>query len=385
LLEAGFTVLATRDGFRHIQETLALSALHNLTLTDVSCPTITRCYAAGMRHVCDSNGEECDQIAAPGAVTTNGGRSWAMTAAPPTLIGRLSCPSTVVCYAIAGETGDASFIERSGDGARTWRRVFPSGGLSGLLTGLSCPSVSTCFAAATVSGRGVPLAVLVTHNSGKTWTAQREVDALAPGSAATAEMSGRALVRLSCISVTTCFVLAASFKPPPPGSTSPTQSKAVMAMLFTGDGGKTWTRKSLPDMNAPDGLGDLTPPLACPTVTTCYLLLSNGSTLSPSSTGDVLVTHNSGATWRRTVVQAGAILTDIACPAANLCRVAGWDGIFATADGGVTWQRQEMADGSPMPQVGSIACPGADTCYAVGGQFWTDVTIIGTRAPGKTT
>jgi photosystem II stability/assembly factor-like uncharacterized protein len=197
-------------------------------------------------------------------------------------------------------------------------------------------------------------------------------------------MQGRALASVSCLSVTTCFVLAASFHQVASNPQFAPQSRATMAPLVTSDGGTTWTRKSVPDMNAGDSPGSFTPPLACPTRTTCYLLLSNGSTLDPSSTGDVLVTHNGGASWRRTVVQAKAILTDMACPTAQACRVAGWDGIFATADGGRTWQRQLMADGAPVPQLSSIACPAADTCYAVGGPFFTNVTIVGTRAPGGT-
>ena len=32
----------------------------------------------------------------------------------------------------------------------------------------------------------------------------------------------------------------------------------------------------------------------------------------------------------------------------------------------------------------SIACPATDTCYAVGGHFFTGVAIVGTRAPGRT-
>jgi photosystem II stability/assembly factor-like uncharacterized protein len=134
-------------------------------------------------------------------------------------------------------------------------------------------------------------------------------------------------------------------------------------------------------MSAGDEPELFTPPLACPTSTTCYLLISNGSTLDPSSTGDVLVTHDGGASWRRETVQAGAFLTDIACPTADACRVTGPDGIFATADGGQTWQREVMAGGAPVPQFAGIACPAADTCYAVGGSSYASVMIVGTRAP----
>ena len=381
-LNAGFTVLATQDGFGHTHETLARSPLHNLSLTDISCPSTTTCYAAGLRHVCNSYGGECNQVASPGAATADGGRTWTKTPAPPDLISRLSCPSAAVCYSIAGETGGWGAVERSGDGTRTWHRVFPAGGLSGLLTNLSCPTATTCYVTASMAGPGVHLAVLVTRDAGKTWTVRRGIDALAPGTAGTAGMMGRALASVTCPSITTCFVLAASFQPPPPNQNRPSQSRATVALLVTSDGGKTWTRKSVPDMNAPNGLADFTPPLACPTVTTCYLLLSNGSVIDPSSTGDVLVTHNGGASWRRMVVQAKALLTDMACPTAQACWVAGWDGIFSTADGGKTWRRQVMADGEQVQPLVSVACPAADTCYAVGGRFYAEVTIVGTRAPG---
>jgi photosystem II stability/assembly factor-like uncharacterized protein len=373
-LDAGFTLLATQDGFGHTHETLARSPIHNLTLTGVSCPSIATCYAAGLRHACAPNGGECDQVASPGAATSDGGRTWAKTPAPPALIARLSCPGEGVCYAIAGETGATQFVERSDDGARTWRQVLPAGGLSGILTDLSCPSATTCYVTDTVAGPGVQLAVLVTNDGGKTWTELRGVDALAPGKAETAGMEGRSLARVTCLSVTTCSVLAASFH----------QSTATVAMLLTSDGGKSWTRKSLPDMNAGDSPGLFTPPLACPSVSTCYLLLSNGSNLDPSSTGDVLVTHDGGASWMRTVVQAKAILTDMACPTTQDCWVAGWNGIFATTDGGATWQRETMADGTPVPQVSGIACPAAGSCYAVGGNFFTEVTIVATHIPGGT-
>jgi hypothetical protein len=54
-LNTGFTVLLTQDGFRHTRETLAHMVLHNLTLTDISCPSTTACYAASLGHVCAEN------------------------------------------------------------------------------------------------------------------------------------------------------------------------------------------------------------------------------------------------------------------------------------------------------------------------------------------
>jgi photosystem II stability/assembly factor-like uncharacterized protein len=379
-LNAGFAVLTTRDGFGHTRETLSHSVLHNLTLTDISCPGINTCYAASLRHACASNGGECNQVPSPGAATADGGKTWTKTPAPTELSARLKCPSTAVCYSIAGDTGAPQFVERSGDGTRTWKQVFPTGGMGGFLTDISCPVVRTCYVTASAQGPTASPGIFVTRDGGQTWMVQSEIDALFP---ATAGPGARwALVRVSCSSVTTCFALAASIHQIESNPQVAPQWGATMALLVTSNGGATWTRKSAPDMNAGDSPGLFTPPLACPTVTTCYLLLSNGSAIDPSSTGDILVTHDSGTSWRRTVVQAKANLMDIACSNADACWVAGWSGIFATADGGTTWQRQVMLDGAPLPPLSSIACPAADTCYAVGGPFFTDVTIVGTRARG---
>lgn len=271
-------------------------------------------------------------------------------------------------------------VERSGDGTRTWHRLFPTPRLPTVLTDLSCSGVNTCYVTAAVSGQGGHtgyLALLVTRDTGKTWTVRRRVDALAPSGSP----DRRALASVWCPSVTTCFVLAASFHQLASSPQYAPQFGASMALLVTRNGGSTWTRKRMPDMKAGDNPDSFSPPLQCPSVTTCYVLLSNGSTIDPTSSGAVLVTHNGGAGWRRTAVQAKATLMDMACTSAKACRVVGWNGIFATADGGKTWQRQVVADGAPVPQLSSIACP-AGTCYVVGGSFGTGVTILGTRVPG---
>lgn len=381
-LNAGFGLLATQDGFRHTHETVARSSLHNLSLTDISCASATVCFAAGFRHVCDSIGGECDQIASPGAATANGGKTWTATPSPPELIARLSCPSEAVCYGVAGETGSTSFVERSGDGSRSWHRVFPASGLTASLTDITCPSVTTCYVTATYPGPGVQLVVLVTHDSGKSWVARRGIDTLAPGSAGTARPAGRRLASISCPNVSTCFVLAASFHPIASNPQSAPQSGATVALLVTRNGGTTWTRKSVPDIKAGDDSGDFNPPLACPTRTTCYVLRSNGNNFDPSSTGDVLVTHNGGTSWHRVVLQAGAILTGMACSTASACQVVGWGASFATEDGGKTWESERMAAGVPVPRLSSVACPAPGACYAVGGSSYAAVTIISTRAPG---
>jgi hypothetical protein len=122
-------------------------------------------------------------------------------------------------------------------------------------------------------------------------------------------------------------------------------------------------------------------------VTTCYAITANPPPGAHQPLpGIVLVTDDAGATWHRSVVKAKATLTDISCAGAKACRVIGSAGIFATADGGATWQRQRLADGEQYPLLqgpafglpGGISCPAVDTCYAVNG-----VMIVGTHPSGQ--
>jgi photosystem II stability/assembly factor-like uncharacterized protein len=150
-----------------------------------------------------------------------------------------------------------------------------------------------------------------------------------------------------------------------------------LVVLSSADGGKTWTRHTpapgaLPNTTISSWMGQ---PLACPTVTTCYLLSYRTGKNNPNPLpGPVLATHDAGRTWRGSVVSRGADLLAIACATAQACRVTG-EGIFATDDGRRTWQRQVFANGMPAPWLG-IACPAVDTCYAVGLQF-----IVATHPP----
>lgn len=364
---ANQTVVKTSDRFDHTEETLARSGVHHW-LSSLSCPTTTSCYALG-----------------PGglAVTTDGGTTWTDKPLPPDQFGRLSCPSPTICYAIAinrmNPDGPVA-IYRSGDGAETWRQLTPPAGA--IRPGdIDCVSVTTCYATAALLGNNGPghsLAILVTHNSGATWSAEAGIDAAAwAGKPAAGPLSPD---RLSCPSPTTCFVMATAF-PGPPGS------PPTIMVLSTTDGGKTWTRHVLVSKTAigseslPPGL-----PLACPTVTTCYAITANQPPgVHQPLPGIVLVTNDAGATWRHSVVKAKATFSDISCAGAKACRVIGSAGIFATADGGATWQRERLADGEPFPLQGpafglpaGISCPAVDTCYAVNG-----VMVVGTHPPGQ--
>mgnify|MGYP001214897329 CR=1 FL=1 len=363
------TVLKTGDGFDHTEETLAHSGVHTL-LTSLNCPSTTACYAMGYGL----------------AATTDGGKTWVDKPAPPDQFGRLSCPSLTVCYAINQSNNEPLVaIYRSDDGAQTWQQMtLPVGAFRP--GDIDCVSVTTCYATAALQGTNqLRLALLVTHNGGKTWSAKTGIDAAArAGVSSTGTNFG--LDRLSCPSPTTCFVIAIAMSPPTPS----TPVSNTILVLSTTDGGKTWAHHVLiPTM--PNNNGNLQPglPLACPTVTTCYAITASVPGLHEPLPGVVLVTTDAGATWRHSVVKAEATLNDISCAGARACRVIGSAGIFATADGGATWQQQRLADGTHFPQLeggtafgppAGIDCPAVDTCYADNG-----VMIVGTHPPGQPT
>ncbi len=78
----------------------------------------------------------------------------------------------------------------------------------------------------------------------------------------------------------------------------------------------------------------------------------------------MLATANSGATWTTVVLPAGAPgLGSVACPTATSCVAVG-DGIYVTIDGGQTWQQRTIPGG--IPTLRSVVCPTATRCVAVG-------------------
>jgi photosystem II stability/assembly factor-like uncharacterized protein len=380
--------LKTADGFRHTQPLLARSAIYNQTLTEVSCPTTDTCYAAGSRNVCPPAGP-CDQVPASFAATSDGGRAWHAKPKTPDLLQRLSCPDASTCLAIGGSNAGPVAVDRSDDGAQTWhqttwQQISSQLVPNNLASDITCVAGSTCYLLATIGEppQAPRAAVLVSHDAGKTWTVQTGLDAAAKMGEPNTPIPVTP-TRISCPSVTACFVLATVYVP----VTSPGQPGTHVVLLATTDGGATWTAHATPPDTVPNsGYPPLGQDLACPTTTTCYLLsyTQNPEAGNPNGLpGPVLVTHDAGATWQSSVVSKGEYLMAIACPSAQTCHVAGASSLFGTTDGGMSWQRESMADGTPIPPMSSIACPAVGSCYAIGGpEPCCAVMILATHPPG---
>jgi photosystem II stability/assembly factor-like uncharacterized protein len=269
---------------------------------------------------------------------------------------------------ITGNPGPAA-IYRSSNGAQSWRRLNPRVSMTDV-GDPTCPTVSTCYLLSSLLGNNGPrLAVLLTTDGGKSWSAKSGIDGVARAGL-TPPQTQTALKRLSCPTAQTCFAAVTSLTF---GATPAGPYTERMSVLSTTDGGATWTRHSpLPAWTTkianPDAIDPL---LTCPTVSTCYLVPFNFA--DPSKLrGIVLVTHDAGASWQRRVVKAHNALTDLTCAGAQSCRAIGAAGIFGTSDGGATWQKEAIQGGTPFPLpggplAGGIACPEVDTCYAVSG------------------
>jgi photosystem II stability/assembly factor-like uncharacterized protein len=165
---------------------------------------------------------------------------------------------------------------------------------------------------------------------------------------------------LSCPSLRTCFAVFVTLAP---NATTPI-SPGPTVLMETRDGGRQWTKvgsfENLDPIPANPG------PLTCPTITSCYVL--SQTNLHRAAT---VMTHDGGAAWRRSSFGSNVVPRWIACATAAACRVATSAGIIATADGGKTWHRQKTP-----ADISGIACPGVDTCYAVGG-----MDILATHRP----
>lgn len=129
------------------------------------------------------------------------------------------------------------------------------------------------------------------------------------------------------------------------------------------NGGATWKRERPP--TTADGLQAV----ACPSVTDCTVVGSNGS-IGAGASDTLIATTNGGVTWKSERPPAGVFdLSLIACPSTSDCTALGVGNnlnlaIINTTDGGVTWTTERPPRGSY--DLAAIACPSKAHCTAVG-------------------
>lgn len=236
-------------------------------LYNVSCPTVSTCYAVGNSGTI--------------IVTTNEGSSWTgQSSGTSSGLYAISCPDASTCYA-AGKNGA---LIATTNGGTSWEDR--SWGTSSWIHGISCPSTSVCFAV------GGSSAIMATTNGGSNWTSQ---------SSGTSQY----FMDISCPTTLVCYAVSASggivatnnggsnWSSQPSGTTEwldaiscPTTSACVVVnrnghIIATTNAGSSWTSQSSGTTNALAGV-------SCPSALTCYVVGSNGT---------VIATSNGGSSW----------------------------------------------------------------------------------------
>jgi len=326
--------------------------------------------------------------------TTDGGHQWTMT--PVTGVSgellQLACSSAMECHGIVGpasiaygqglrlgEVPSESFVTTD-DGGTNWvSSPLPPGDAVG---DFSCPDAEHCVVMGTVSnGQGDVFTegdfVRMTADGGTTWTTGD-----VPLGFTVSSFAG-----LSCADDQYCQVVGtipirvpnppqcASMPLPPGGAKSPSDTTppvSASVQAVAGPEGRISTR--INDEGAAAG---------------------NGYSCSPNGTedvSDIASTRDGGQSWTPEPLPANVpepALWGVACVSAKVCWASGSEAVpitvggatdggssmlLGTTDGGSTWSKVTFSVPSGAPNaygqsylsIGSISCPAANTCVALG-------------------
>src|SRR4051794_39528797 len=92
--------------------------------------------------------------------------TWTPQNATGTTLTSVSCPAATTCFAV----GQKGIVLVTTDGGATWS--YSSSGTANNLNSVYCVSVSTCFAAGSKGGAGTNATILTTTDGGANWSAQ---------------------------------------------------------------------------------------------------------------------------------------------------------------------------------------------------------------------
>lgn len=302
----------------------ASSASSASQLTEVVCPTVRVCEAAGT-----------NRANTLGILfgSTDGGLRWERQVLPPGIsqISSVVCPSVITCEAVGFAKSSGTAL-RTTNGGHTWLAQKLTPGTT--VGAISCPTVSVCEA---VGDNGA----LRTTTGGMAWTAQG-VPSVAYN-----------LAGIDCSRVLTCeaFGSSSGFNP-------------VGVVIGTNNGGATWRAQHIPTKQSPAAI-------SCPSPTTCEIALSAPFFGGPAS-GQALRTTDGGLTWVQQRIVDGVIASGISCPALGTCEAVGGTAISSVAvrstDGGATWNLRALFGPSISKtlEAQDVACPALDTCVLVG-------------------
>ena len=240
--------------------------------------------------------------------------------------------------------GDVSGIERSTDGGQTWRAV--NAGLVGraqleVAAFLFSPLDSSHVYAA-IGDAGTGGGLLESHDAGATWTLRSTVPQFAGGNAKTAGLPTehpRSTGNLLAQDPVTGSLYAATFN---------------QGVMRSDDGGDTWV---------PLGLAGLY-------LRTLLLDPADSSVLYAGSYGSGLyqTTDAAGQGGFTQLTNAPSTVEELAAAGGTIYAAAGTAGVFASTDGGATWNALgagQLTAGSMWTSIAAwAACDGSVTLYA---------------------
>lgn len=300
----------------------------------LSCPTPTTCFGVGTTF----SGVPVVRT------TTDGGAHWSTVAtlAPSIVLGGISCATSTACAAT--DTTDATVLVTT-DGWSTWST-------SRLPIQIQSIDAFACrgSACSVVGGDGSGNEYLLTSDSGAThWSSH-----FIPNDVATFLSSAQVL---GCASLEVCTVAGSRV-------TSDGQFFATRPALFhTSDGGRRWTRPSVP-------LGVAVTSIDCTSATRCY------ATGTRSPVAELLLSTDGGASWRTSLRWRGAALDAISCTNGSTCVAAGFPAllqapvpteaaVLRTTTSGRTWTQHAVATAVPIASL-ELSCGSSSTCVLAG-------------------
>jgi len=357
------TRLSGRTGWKAAEAPVPRGAAANpfATLSSVACGSATSCVALGTYKLPSGHQEQ--------TLLTELKSSWA-AAKPPFPPGAM--PSTVIINAVACAPGGSCIavgayedkthnpqglvLTQSGRSWKAAKAPAPAGAQANsgpALTDVTCPATGSCVATGTYYGSRSTRQGMVLTEAGSGWTATASRDhELTMGPAA-------------CISASRCVATAWILNGGLP----------FAAYLMHGSGTSWRTTKSPLPRQAPKSAAYPQPSsIACgPSACTVVGRFDGG-------TGGLLVT-GSGSSWKATeapvpgnAADGSAILTQVACPSAKACLVAGTyveashvvRGLLLSGTGS-SWKAMAapLAPNGTIAQPVAIACASISTCFGV--------------------
>lgn len=311
-------------------------------------------------------------------MTSDGGKTLQEVDIPASVDPPFTCISATTCAAIALGPDQRSVFVETTDGAKTWTsKTFPGQDTSTI----SCTSASSCIVLTRTSrARAVSM---TTDDAGDIWRTS-----LLPR--AVQGSDGFIPIWIRCSSNGYCSALGNAFVAGEAhgsfvthgGASSPVTGTTLEGFaIYSSDGGRSWTTASLP---AGFVMGY---DAACSDDAHCMALGDTSSSTGDNSsdTGAVAVTSDGGLTWALSSSPGGdgdVTLNWVSCTSGATCWVTGLTPasrgsrsspfLAETTDAGTSWSLAHLP--ARMTALGTVSCPAARTCFALGATAGPDRT-----------